>query len=311
MAITTILSQQVKIPELKLIDILEQAPLMYKVYQIPKRSFGMRTIAQPTPLLKSLQRAFLDNYPLPVHNSATAYKIGLSIKSNAKRHLHSRYLLKLDLYSFFNSITPNIFWQEWSHHFELPTDNDKKHIENLLFWAHRRSLNSSLILSIGAPSSPSVSNFIMYRFDEELHKYCKELNITYTRYADDLTFSTNVRKALFVIPDRVAMLLNELFDGKININKRKTVFASKAHNRHVTGICLSNENKLSLGRSKKRYLKHLVHQFQLALLTPDEIQHLQGWLAHANNIEPSFLDSLRKKYGKDVITKIYEANNDS
>lgn len=310
MAIITMLVKQLETPESQVEAILQRAPLLYKVYKIPKRSFGTRTIAQPTPELKALQRTFLLNQPLPVHSAAMAYKTGLSIKKNALRHLHNRYLLKLDLLSFFNSITPTVFWQEWQNFFEMPTPDEKNHIENLLFWAPRRTLDSHLVLSIGAPSSPSVSNFIMYRFDEILQNYCKKLNITYTRYADDLTFSTNIRNALFSIPDKVALLLNELFAGQININKRKTVFTSKAHNRHVTGVGLSSENKLSLGRAKKRYLKHLVHQFKLGLLTADEVLHLQGWLAHAKHIEPTFFDALARKYDQSILNKIFETKHD-
>ena len=309
-AIVSFLATHLDIPEDQVESIVQRAPLLYKVYKIPKRSFGTRTIAQPTPELKKLQRAFLLTKPLPVHSAAMAYQPSLSIKKNALHHLHNQYLLKLDLLNFFNSITPDILWQEWKQHFEIPPPKEKKHIENLLFWAPQRKPNTHLILSVGAPSSPNLSNFILYRFDERLQNLCKKLNITYTRYADDLTFSTNTRYALFSIPEQVAMLLNELFTGRININKRKTIFTSKAHNRHVTGVGLSSENKLSLGRAKKRYLKHLVHQFTLSLLADEEISHLQGWLAHAKHIEPTFIESLTNKYGKDIIHKIFETNHD-
>lgn len=310
MAIISLLATQLDIPETQVEAIAQRAPLLYKVYKIPKRSFGTRTIAQPTPELKTLQRTFLLIKPLPVHSASMAYKTGVSIKKNAHKHLHSRYLLKLDLLNFFNSITPELFWQEWKYFFEAPDSEEKKHIQNLLFWAPQRTLNSHLVLSIGAPSSPSLSNFIMYRFDELLHKHCKKLNITYTRYADDLTFSTNTRYALFSIPEQISMLLNELFAGQLNINKRKTVFTSKAHRRHVTGIGLSSQDKLSLGRAKKRYLKHLVHQYKLGLLAYDEVLHLQGWLAHAKHIEPTFVEALTKKHGKNILNKIFETDYD-
>ncbi|MBR7437195.1 reverse transcriptase domain-containing protein, partial [Klebsiella pneumoniae] len=71
-------------------------------------------------------------------------------------------------------------------------------IENLFFWKLRRS--SPLRLSIGAPSSPKISNVVMYFFDEKMTKKCAALGITYSRYADDLTFSTKVKGVLFNVP---------------------------------------------------------------------------------------------------------------
>src|SRR5574343_1201175 len=87
------------------------------------------------------------------------------------------------------------------------------------------------MLSIGAPSSPLISNFIMYFFDEKIQNICKENNTLYTRYADDLTFSTNVKNLLFEFPNIVAAILEEETQGQIKINNKKTVFSSKAHNR--------------------------------------------------------------------------------
>lgn len=296
-------------PEEKITLLLQRAPLHYKVYQIPKRTSGTRTIAQPTPELKALQRAFTTLVALPVHQAAIAYRAGLSIKENAQRHKHNRYLLKLDLHNFFNSITPAIFWHEWQHFFAPLEDSEKQHIEHLLFWAPRKTLHSRWVLSVGAPSSPCVSNFVMYRFDEKLQAYCNNQQITYTRYADDLTFSTRKTNILFELPGIVAQLLEAQFGGRITLNKRKTVFSSKAHNRHITGIVITNEGKLSLGRAKKRYLKHLVHQFLCGQLALEEIAQLRGWLAFAQHIEPSFIRSLQAKYGSAVMQKINEVGH--
>mgnify|MGYP002735205913 CR=1 FL=1 len=308
--LTTRLAEQLEIPESQVLATLRRAPLLYKVYKIPKRSFGVRTIAQPTPHLKDLQRAFISICPLSAHPAATAYRPGQSIRENARQHVRNSYLLKLDLNNFFNSITPDIFWQEWQHTLAMPSPAEKKHIEQLLFWAPGRSLTSSLVLSVGAPSSPAVSNFIMYRLDTRLTELCRAQHITYTRYADDLIFSCNTRNILFSLPKQVGLLLDELFAGQISINKRKTAFSSKAHNRHVTGICLTSEGKLSLGRAKKRYLKHLVHQYNLGYLELAQIRQLQGWLAHAKHIEPTFITTLTKKHGPQILKQIQEVKHD-
>src|SRR5690606_27674917 len=76
-------------------------------------------------------------------------------------------------------------------------------LTQLLFWRPSKISGGKLVLSIGAPSSPLISNFIMFKFDDELNAECKKRGVKYTRYADDLTFSTNVKNALFEIPTLV------------------------------------------------------------------------------------------------------------
>lgn len=310
MSILRVLASKVNKTETEVIQYLANAPLKYKVYTIPKRTSGHRVIAQPTKELKEYQRAFLQIQSFPVHEVATAYCVGLSIKDNALKHKTNSYLLKMDLKNFFNSINNNLFWKIWVVNKKLPEAKDKELIEKLLFWSPSKSLQGKLILSVGAPSSPLLSNFIMYRFDEHLFKACNKLSITYTRYADDLTFSTNMKDILFKIPDLVAEQLCLEFGSSIIVNRKKTKFSSKAHNRHVTGITLNNNQAISLGRKRKRYIKHLVHQFLLNKLTVDDINHLKGLLAFAKHIEPTFILSLEKKYSLAKITHIFEAENE-
>ena len=289
---------------------LANAPKKYKVYTIPKRTSGHRVIAQPSKDLKEYQRAFLALQKLPLHNAAMAYRHGLSIKDNAQKHKNNRYLLKLDLENFFNSISSPLFWKVWESIQALPPENDRVIMENLLFWCPSKTTGKKLVLSIGAPSSPLISNFFMYRFDVVISELCAEKGITYTRYADDLTFSTQHKDILFDLPLEIKNQLSLLFGSSIRINRRKTKFSSKAHNRHVTGITLDNSGKLSLGRERKRYIKHLVHQVQLKKLDQDNLYHLKGLLAFAKHIEPKFLQSLIQKYSIELITQIVEGSND-
>jgi hypothetical protein len=290
---------------------LRHAPKMYKVYTIPKRTSGYRVIAQPSKELKEYQRKFLKLQSLPIHDSAMAYCEGISIKENATAHKRNQYLLKLDLENFFNSISSELFWVVWRSVLPLPSEADKQTIEDLIFWCpHKASGGTRLILSIGAPSSPMISNFFMYRFDCIISKICLEKDITYTRYADDLTFSTNHKDILFDVPLLIKKQLTALFGSSIRINRKKTRFSSKAHNRHVTGITITNDGMLSLGRERKRYIKHLVHQVKLNELNKKGRLHLKGLLAFAKHIEPLFLQSLIKKYSTELIAKIVEEPNE-
>lgn len=302
MKIVSVLAQQLKCSESDLLQLILNAPYRYRVYTIPKRTHGRRIIAQPTKVVKELQRCYLKYQDFPSHINSMAYRKGFSIKDNAESHRLNSFLLKMDLANFFNSLTPEIFWNVWKEHWELLQPLERKLVENILFWDN----SGKLMLSVGAPSSPVVSNFCMYFFDVTVSEHCNQFNINYTRYADDLTFSSNVSGVLSSIPDFVSRVLKEKFSSKISINHQKTIFSSKAHNRHVTGITITNDEKLSIGRGRKRYIKHLINQYKYNLLDSETVYHLKGMLSFAKHIEPVFLNSLRRKYSSALIDEIIE-----
>lgn len=282
------------------------APNMYKIYTIPKRNMGKRVIAHPSKKLKSYQRALIEflDMSLPIHEAAFAYRKGIGIKENAMVHTKQRYLLKMDLQNYFHSITPELFFK-FLDTLDINFDEDDRYLlQQIVFWRPSKKRSGKLILSIGAPSSPLISNSILYFFDKELSSRCKLLHIKYSRYADDLTFSTNKKDILFSVPTQVKELLKKTFQGSILVNDVKTVFSSKAHNRHVTGITLNNEGRISIGRERKRYLYSLVHKYKLGQLTNEDIKHTQGLLAFAKNIEPSIESRLIRKYSFETIKKL-------
>ncbi|EEV4363641.1 MULTISPECIES: retron St85 family RNA-directed DNA polymerase [Enterobacterales] len=300
MKIVTALAQQLKYSELELLQLALKAPYKYRVYTIPKRTHGRRTIAQPTKSVKELQREFLKYKDFPFHANSMAYRKGISIKDNAASHSTNSFLLKMDLANFFNSLTPDVFWNVWADHWEPLSTLEHRLVENILFWDNK----GKLMLSVGAPSSPTISNFCLFFFDVAITNYCSGINVTYTRYADDLTFSCNTPGILSTIPEFISQILKDKFNGKISINHQKTIFSSKAHNRHVTGITITNDTKLSIGRYRKRYIKHLINQYKYSLLDSDSIYHLKGMISFANHIEPDFVISLRNKYSSTLINEI-------
>lgn len=302
------LSKSLGVSKEEIQGILQNASFKYKVYKIPKRTIGYRVIAQPTKEVKQLQRGFLALHPLPVHKCATAYKTGVGIKENAEIHKKNSYLLKLDFANFFNSIDPNIFWTAWDEHEDLVPKfsmDERGIVQELLFWRPGKKKDGKLILSIGAPSSPAVSNFCLYTFDEKVHQICQSSGVSYTRYADDITLSTNEKMRLFEYPQILRNLLFAKFGNRISLNHSKTIFSSKAHNRFVTGVTLTNDQEISIGRSRKRLIKHLVHQFDLGCLNEEQRVYLAGLLAHAKHIEPKFIASLINKYGQLSIKAVF------
>lgn len=300
------LQKQLNFSRKKIEKFAAAAPYKYKVYTIPKRNSGRRVIAHPSRELKLYQRAVLavlDEY-LIVHDASYAYKLKTSIKDNAFQHISNQYFLKLDFSDFFNSIVPDMLFTALELKGIQLSEAEIRLLSNLLFWNKTKSLDYKLVLSVGAPSSPAISNFIMNDFDHFVFDHCKQKSIVYTRYADDLTFSTNHKEILFDIPRVVKGVLGTIFNHRIMLNERKTVFSSKAHNRHVTGVTITNSNTLSIGRSRKRMISSMVHKYTLDKLNETQFDQLKGLLAFAVFIEPDFLHRLEIKYGKELMGRI-------
>jgi RNA-directed DNA polymerase len=84
----------------------------------------------------------------------------------------------------------------------------------------------------------------------------------------------------------------------------KTVFASKAHNRHVTGVTITNDGKLSLGRERKRMIASLIHQYKIGIIEDEDKYFMQGLLAFSISIEPDFIKRMAVKYSQTLIDGI-------
>ena len=303
------LSSLLAINEDELYKYVKTAPHRYKTYTIPKNNGkGVRWIAQPSKNLKYLQRAVLDEFlsDLPIHGSAVAYTKGIGIKENAKRHQGNQYILKMDFKDFFPSIKPRTLLAHIKKYLEVgTTKQDRAVIKSMFFWSKDKS--KSYQLSIGAPSSPFISNTIMFDFDSEISKLIGN-DIIYTRYADDLVFSTNKKNILYNVPTLVKRIIDSGFYEFLTINTTKTIFLSKRNRRMVTGLIIDNGGNISIGRDKKRCIKSLVHTFSLGNMPEEDIYKLKGYMAFISDVEPEFCVRLRKKYGNSVIDSIMSSS---
>lgn len=287
--------------EREALELLLSAPARYKVHTIEKRNGrGKRVIAQPTAEVKMLQRWALSEYieTLPVHDAAMAYRKDRSTVNHAKIHANNNYLLKLDFSDFFPSITSDDLEQHLRNYSNI--SNEELYLLVRLFcWRGKPA--GHMRLSIGAPSSPALSNTIMYKFDSVLSEYCSNNGVSYSRYADDLALSTNKPKTLDEVQKFIISLCANLKYPKLALNSDKTVFTSRKRNRQLTGLVLTNDGAVSLGREKKRELRVMVHKASIGELGDAEIQRLRGLLAYIKSVEPSFLLSVERMIGKDQL----------
>ncbi len=277
----------------------------YKTYRVPKKTKGLRTIHHPARELKLLQTwlAQVIFSRLPIHDSAIAYRRGRNIGTNAGLHAANNYLLKVDFQDFFPSITGEDVEQllranRARIHPVALNEQDYRIIRQLVSRNDR--------LTIGAPTSPVLSNAVMYDFDVWWAERCGPQAITYTRYADDLFFSTNTPRLLEGLLVELREDLAQRRHPHLTINNRKTVFTSRKHKRLVTGLVLTCDGKVSLGRKQKRKIRSLVHKKLAGTLGEDVAKYLIGYLSFARSVEPQFIESLRKKFGHDRFDHLHE-----
>lgn len=288
--------------------LIATAPKRYKTFPIPKRDGSERIIAQPAFEIKALQRVAISRYlsKLPVHDSAYAYVKGKSIRSNALRHVHSSYILKLDFKNFFYSIRPADLERVL---LQRPVDGlprlDFTDLYNLLFWGAGGF--AARCLSIGAPSSPMVSNIVMYEFDKRASEIAAELKLTYTRYADDITVSSsNGQSALLRFEREIASLIRSQ-SLMLDFNERKRGMYGRGDRRMVTGLILTPTGQVSIGRDRKRKIRASLHQILVGDADDRLLMYCKGMLAFVIAAEPSFMKSLYGTYGADFIRGILRA----
>lgn len=219
-----------------------------KVYSkviIKKQNGKDRVLQVPNWELKKIQGIILRCIvtKLPVSEYATAYKKGARLIDNASPHTGKKYLLKMDITDFFGSIT---FLQVYSSAFNT------KHFPKQIGVMLTKLCTKDGHLPQGAPTSPAISNLVMKKFDDNLGSWCEKRDISYTRYCDDLTFTSD--KPMFSVYLKVKTMLEEM---GFEINSKKTHFITDSACQSVTGLTVNE--KVSVSKEYKRTLRQELH----------------------------------------------------
>jgi RNA-directed DNA polymerase len=241
----------------------------YKRFLIAKKAGGDRLISAPMPRLKRVQYWILDNIlsAFPIHGAAHGFALGRSIVSNARPHVGREVVVNLDLKDFF----PTLTWKRVRGKFRalgyseavatvlalLCTEPDVDAIE--LDGERLYARKGPRRLPQGAPTSPALTNLICYRLDCRLAGLGARLGFTYTRYADDMTFS-----ASGVAADRVGTLLKAVGDivaaEGFTVHPDKTRVMRRHRRQEVTGLVVNE--RVGVPRDTLRRFRALLHQIE-------------------------------------------------
>ena len=239
------LEQDLGFPAKTLYGLSNNLDKHYRNTFIPKHDGSKRKLSVPDLILKRVQRSIADNIlaDYPISSYAMAYTQGSSVQKNASLHVGKQKILKLDIDGFFDHITYSrvkdcVFCKE--------NYSEPIRILLTLLCYYKESLPQ------GAPTSPAITNIIMYDFDEKIGKYCGENNISYSRYCDDITFSGdfNEKAVIFVVKDELRKL--GLF-----LKSRKTAVIPNTKRQTVTGIVVNE--KIGLTKEYKNKIRQEIY----------------------------------------------------
>lgn len=219
----------------------------YYLKEIPKKG-GLRNlncIKKETPLYEyqtSLKNKFLKN--IPISENAYGFVKGKSYYDFLVPHItggKEKFFLRIDIQDFFGSITADVLEETFRYYFKTEAQASNEMVELII-----DIISLDDVLPQGAVTSPVVSNIVFRQLDIRIQKYCNKLNVVYTRYADDLLFSSvnsRIHEPFFV--KMISNILNTL-NLNINFSKMKKNKSEISLNGFVVG------KNIRLSRKKKR-----------------------------------------------------------
>lgn len=270
----------------------------YTTFTIPKKSGESRIIHTPVTPLKIIQKKLNQvlrcvYQPKP---STHGFAVGRSIITNASQHLRQRYILNIDIKDFFPSIN---FGRVRGLYMALPyrcTEEVATVLAQICCYENQ--------LPQGAPTSPIVSNMICAQLDSQLQKLSKKYHCIYTRYADDITFSTSKPKfppqlsyfsdklEKLVIGDELEQIIKK---NGFSINESKTRLKTRYKRQEVTGITVNE--KLNVKRKAIRQIRAMLHAWEKYGLEEAQSEFLKRFdkKQYFHKHQPSFKYIVRGK----------------
>lgn len=252
-------------------QLVKSASSYYKYFAIKKRRGGLRRIMSPYSELRDAQtwikENILDKIELP--NCVKAFVKGRNIMENAKMHEGRKYILKVDITNFFESIGVRQVYVAFRkmgydrsvaawlanlctakiEDYKYEQLEDQEEIQKLFNDLYHKS---EPFLVQGAPTSPGLANIICNRMDKRMLGLANKHGFTYSRYADDMTFSADKKDRL----PKVSMIRKIVETEGFHLNDEKIELLHEGNRQIVTGLLVDNHVRVP-GRYKKDIKRHI------------------------------------------------------
>lgn len=229
----------------------------YASWEIPKGNGGVRKITAPVKEVKNVQTAILRRilYFIPVHFIAHGFLKNLDIFTNARAHTGARFILNLDLKDAFPSTRDHrvrVNLQGSLKSFlrkQFGKGISDEEIEDILHMIVKVCCHEGC-LPQGAPTSPALLNLVCMHLDQQLAALADQHDLTVTRYADDITFSSKVAPIPLSLKPRIFATISNA-GWKVNPLKTKHFSRSLGHTLEITGLFLQEDGRLTVPTERR------------------------------------------------------------
>lgn len=236
----------------------------YRQFKIKKKSGGFRQITAPRTksfmMMLSAVNELLRSMYTP-SEFAMGFTDGRSVVNNASVHIGMNYVFNIDLKDFFPSIHQARVWKR----LQVPPFDFPQQIANLLaglccmkdvYEDGSGNKKDIFVLPQGAPTSPIITNMICDKLDFYLSRLAKRFNLNYTRYADDITFSS--MHYVYHNNGKFMLELKRIIKEQgFTINEAKTRLQKKGARQEVTGIIVND--KLNVTQKYVRDIRNILY----------------------------------------------------
>jgi retron-type reverse transcriptase len=259
----------------------------YKRYKIKKSDGSKRLIMQPSSELKAIQAWILRNIleKLQPSRYATAYIKGFGLSENTKFHNNNRYFICLDLEEFF----PSISFRRIMNLFSLIGYSRTA----AYFFTNLTTCDN--ILPQGGVTSPCISNLIASKLDRRIAGFTSRRNISYSRYADDMTISSNNPIILIKSFDIIEKIINS---EHFSLNRKKIRVMGPRRKCYITGLIKNNSgSSFGIGKKKKRDMRRIMHHHIYNKSIDKKYKNEQsilGWLGFLKSVDESSFNQMSK-----------------
>lgn len=290
------LAEQLSLTQELLYFLTYKKKYCYVQREIPKKDGTSRVLYVPNLSLKVVQRWILKEIleKIKVSRQAMAFvpkKNGL--KTNAEYHKNNIFILEMDIKNFFGSISEKKVFQLFC---KIGYNTDVAAVlANLCTYDD--------VLPQGAVTSPYIANLIVYHLDVRLNGLCSRRDIVYTRYADDLSFSSNNRTRLNSTEKLVKYIVKE--EG-FEINEKKTRYLSNEVKKTIAGITINNE-EVHVDKGLKKKIRSMIFN---SIVNKDYSMNekIRGSIAYVDSIENGYKVKMLS-YVEHITGKVYLRNN--
>ncbi|MFD1602491.1 reverse transcriptase family protein [Flavobacterium artemisiae] len=272
----------------------------YHTFELEKKSGGKRKISAPKPKLKEIQTWILENilHKIPYTIEAHGFVKERSIVTNAQPHVNKDIVVNIDLKDFFPTVTykrvKGLFCKI-GYSEEVATilglvctysEINETTLDGVTYYVQAGERK----LPQGSPASPAISNLIVYKLDKKINGLAKKLNFSYTRYADDMSFSTTQENSQNV--SRLLHFTKKIIEAEgFVIHPEKIHVMRKGTQQKVTGIVVND--KLNVDRNQLRKFRALLHNIEKNGWKDQKwgkavhvINAIEGYINYVNMVSP-------------------------